>query len=123
MSDLLNPDLKRARPRSATFLSADVAIEGRATPVTVRVRNLSSVGMMIECQGKVAEGAAVACLLRGVGEVAGRVAWAVAGRAGIAFDEEIDPGLVRAPEPKSPPVTWRRPQLYQGGRPGLKTRD
>jgi hypothetical protein len=51
---------------------------------------------MIDAAVDLAPGAEVLAELRGIGEVTGRIAWCSAGRAGVAFDEPIDPRLARA---------------------------
>lgn len=63
----------------------------------VRVRNLSSGGLMAEYAKPVAIGDRVMVKLRGVGDVEGRIAWTAEGRVGVAFDAEIDPKLARKP--------------------------
>ena len=52
---------------------------------------------MAEGDLRVARGALVTVGLRNVGEVEGSVAWIQDSRFGIAFAEEIDPKLARAP--------------------------
>jgi microcystin degradation protein MlrC len=87
---------QRTGARDSLLLSASVTFE-KSAPVTVRVRNLSAGGMMAEHAGRVAIGDSVTVQMRGVGEVAGSVAWATDGRVGIAFDSEIDPRAARKP--------------------------
>jgi hypothetical protein len=81
--------------RDSLFLMAELRVGAVAT--TVRVRNLSAGGLMAEYPQGLDVETEVACDLRGVGVVAGRVAWSAAGRIGIAFDREIDPLLARKP--------------------------
>lgn len=76
---------------------ADLRIEAQAGDHRVKVRNLSSRGMMAEGTVRVTSGAGVEVNLRSLGWVAGRVAWIQDNRFGIAFLEEIDPRVVRAP--------------------------
>ncbi|MDR6147002.1 hypothetical protein QE363_002795 [Sphingomonas sp. SORGH_AS870] len=68
-------------------------------PVTreVRVRNISEGGLMAELPVAVEIGTPIQFDLRGIGLVAGRVAWCTQGRVGVAFDRPIDPKLVRKP--------------------------
>ena len=44
-----------------------------------------------------AEGDPVTVTVRGIGTVAGKVAWLRRGRIGIAFDAEVDPMAARNP--------------------------
>ena len=87
----------RQEPRDSLFLMADVRITGREGVRQVRVRNLSSGGLMAELPEGLAQGVRVEIGVRGVGWVPGQVAWYAAGRVGIAFDQPIDPMLARKP--------------------------
>ena len=111
---------KRAEKRDSLFLSATVSIE-KAPAFSTRVRNLSAGGMMIDAPHELSPGTAVAAEMRGIGNVAGRVAWFSLGRAGIAFDKDIDPRLARTSgPPKSEIPVHFRPDV--GRRPGLAVR-
>lgn len=117
-------DSKRRASRASLFLSASITFEGFAAPVTVRVRNLSEGGMMIDGHVKFVRDMPVTVDLRGVGTIEGRVAWTEAGRAGIAFAVQIDPKLARAPAPAgmAPDVSiTKAPKIYER-RPGLRPR-
>jgi hypothetical protein len=70
---------------------------GEQTERTVRVRNLSAGGLMIETERPMAVGTVLILGLRGIGEVTGRVAWYAEGRAGVALDAPIDPKRARKP--------------------------
>ena len=83
--------------RDSLLLIADVRVDGGETRNRVKVRNLSAGGMMAEGEFKVARGALVIVDLRNIGEVEGSIAWIEGNRLGIAFLEEIDPKLARAP--------------------------
>ena len=85
------------RGRDSLLLMATLSGKDLRAPMTVRVRNLSPGGLMAELPVPIAADAAVEIDLRGVGRIAGRVAWQTLGRAGIAFDQEIDPHLARKP--------------------------
>lgn len=83
-------------PRVHFFLKSEITpADGPA--FTARVRNLSAGGMMIEVLDPLQPGQRLTAQLRGIGAVDGQVAWVRAGRAGIAFDREIDPELARRP--------------------------
>lgn len=97
--------------RDSLFLLAQVRVSGQDEVHRVKVRNLSAGGMMAEGDVKVTRGSVVGIELRNIGWVDGSVAWKQEDRFGIAFLEEIDPILVRAPaassaaEPSSPRFT------------------
>jgi hypothetical protein len=83
--------------RDSLFLLAQVRVAGQDGVHRVKVRNLSAGGMMAEGDVKVTRGAGVGVELRNIGWVDGTVAWKQEDRFGIAFAEEIDPILARAP--------------------------
>ena len=83
--------------RDSLFLLAQVRVDGRNEVSRVKVRNLSAGGMMAEGEAKVMRGTLVAVELRNLGWVEGSVAWKQDNRFGIAFVNEIDPTVVRAP--------------------------
>jgi hypothetical protein len=94
----------RAAVRDSLLLTAQLTIPGLAAPVTARVRNLSPGGMMAEYAGDLTIGDAIAVELRGVGAVTAKVAWVTEGRAGIAFDREVDPKRARKPVKAAAPA-------------------
>lgn len=110
---------QRQAERDSLFLRATVHVEGIASPIDVRVRNLSNGGMMIDGHSLMMPGQAVRTELRGIGPVTGMIAWVEAGRAGVAFDDMVDPKMARSqinvvPEPtimKAPKINDRRPGL------------
>ena len=83
--------------RDSLFLLANLRFEERGELYRVKVRNLSSGGMMAEGELKVAPGIPLQIELRNIGWIEGSVAWKQDGRFGIAFAQEIDPKLARAP--------------------------
>jgi PilZ domain len=113
---------KRQGTRDSLFLSTDVTVKGARKPVTVRVRNLSPGGMMIDGNPVFHEGAEISALLRGIGAVAGKIAWVIDERAGVSFDEEIDPIEARAPVTAAKPKVLFAPTVDKTRRPGLKLR-
>jgi PilZ domain len=113
----------RKAARDSLFLSTEVMVEGALKPVSVRVRNLSTGGMMIDGNVVFREDATVSAALRGIGVVSGRIAWIAEGRAGIAFDQEIDPKDARGSTGSiSPGFTPFKPSVSVERRPGLKMR-
>ncbi|WP_010543412.1 PilZ domain-containing protein [Sphingomonas elodea] len=87
---------KRSGARDSLLLTAQFRVEGQDA-VTVRVRNLSSGGLMAEFTAPIGLRTPVEVEVRGVGWVKGKIAWAAEGRVGVAFDNEIDPKLARKP--------------------------
>lgn len=83
--------------RDSLFVMADLRVDGADAEQRVKVRNLSAGGMMAEGDVKVHTGAAVEVNIRNIGWVDGSVAWVQENRFGIAFREEIDPKVARAP--------------------------
>jgi hypothetical protein len=83
--------------RDSLFLLAQVRVPGQGGVYRVKVRNLSAGGMMAEGEARVSRGAPVQVELRNIGWIDGSVAWTQDDRFGIAFAEEIDPRLARAP--------------------------
>jgi hypothetical protein len=87
----------RQVPRDSLFLLAQLRVDGREGETRVKVRNLSSGGMMAEGDVAVTRGSLVSVELRNLGWVEGAVAWKQDNRFGIAFVNDIDPAVVRAP--------------------------
>lgn len=83
--------------RDSLFVMADLRVEGADEGARVKVRNLSAGGMMAEGDAKVQPGTGVEVNIRNIGWVEGSVAWVQDNRFGIAFREEIDPKVARAP--------------------------
>ncbi|MBX9797120.1 PilZ domain-containing protein [Sphingomonas sp.] len=87
----------RHRVRDSLFLMASVRVPGMRDLVPVRVRNLSSGGLMAETPKPIDKDIPVEVDVRGIGWVSGRVAWCTQGRLGISFNAPIDPMLARKP--------------------------
>lgn len=83
--------------RDSLFLLADVRLANEMAEHRVKVRNLSTGGMMAEGSVRVMRGTAIAVNLRNIGWVSGVVAWVQDNRFGIAFVEDIDPKVAREP--------------------------
>ena len=88
---------QRSTARDSLLLAAQFRVAGGNQVEQVRVRNLSSGGLMAEYSSPIGRDTAVEIEVRGVGWVRGRIAWATEGRVGVAFDHEIDPKLARKP--------------------------
>ncbi len=114
---------QRRDARDSLFLLAQLKHE-RATGdgETVRVRNVSSGGLMAQAPEDFRQGMRVEVTLDGIGTVSGAVAWAEAGRIGIAFDHPVDKALARKPQAASTAETLFRPPAIDFRRPGLRPR-
>ncbi len=113
----------RDKSRESIFLGAVISLGNQRQSLNVRVRNISSGGMMIDLAGPQPKGLAVVAEMKGIGEVRGRIAWSTENRTGIAFDKMVDPKLARhtpAPPPSAP--SYARPIVDQTRRPGLGIR-
>ncbi len=88
----------RQLSRDSLFVMAKLKIEGALDEAEhrVKVRNISSGGLMAEGDVKVVRGTRVSLELRNIGWVEGQVAWKQDNRFGVAFTDEIDPKRVRA---------------------------
>lgn len=103
---------QRTGSRDSLLLTAQFRLTGDDKIAQVRVRNLSSGGLMAEYAAPVETGTPVEIEVRGVGWVKGRIAWATDGRVGVAFDIEIDPMLARKPVGKRAPTSqFARPVI------------
>jgi hypothetical protein len=92
-----DPAAQRQEVRDSLFLIARFRVVGGREEWQVRVRNLSAGGLMAELPESLAIGTPVEVEVRGIGWVPGRIAWAAAGRVGVAFERAIDPKLARKP--------------------------
>ncbi|MFS0736090.1 PilZ domain-containing protein [Sphingomonas sp. 1P06PA] len=96
---------QRAEQRNSMFLQAHVIPVAGGDAQLLRVRNLSSGGLMAEGGRGLVRGAIVKIDLRGIDNIAGRVAWTTEDRIGIAFDAPIDPAEARRARPASAGTT------------------
>ena len=77
-------------PRQRLMRRALAAIEGER--VELRLRNISSMGALAECEVPVAPGTVITIDILGVGPVRGVVRWAQSRRFGVQFESEFDLG-------------------------------
>ncbi len=101
----------RRTRRSHVLLAASIEADGIS--VGVKLRNLSSEGALVEAARLPAVGCSVIFRKKEL-NLPGRVAWATAGRAGIAFDTRLDPEAVMRHVPRARPqakLDFRRPRL------------
>jgi hypothetical protein len=86
--------------RDSLFVMADLRLPGTDDEHRIKVRNLSAGGMMGEGPVRVMRGDRVQVNIRNIGWVEGSIAWVQDDRFGVAFCEEIDPKVARAPVAK-----------------------
>jgi hypothetical protein len=114
---------QRRDQRDSLFVLGKLRPEGdTGEGETVRVRNVSSGGLMADASDDYRPGARVEVELEGIGTMSGSVAWAEAGRIGIAFDHPIDKSRARKPKAKADNSDIFRPVIINERRPGLKPR-
>jgi hypothetical protein len=82
---------KRGNNRDSLLVKATLRFPNSGDEGEVRVRNISSGGLMAEAPLRAPRGEPVEVKLRNVGWVSGKVAWLAESRFGIAFDYPIDP--------------------------------
>ncbi|MEP7348849.1 MAG: PilZ domain-containing protein [Sphingorhabdus sp.] len=88
---------KRDQGRDSLLLKAILRFPSSGKEGEVRIRNLSSGGLMAETPVRVTRGEVVEINLRSIGWVTGHVAWITEGRMGIAFDHPLNPKAARKP--------------------------
>jgi hypothetical protein len=94
-------------PRHRLMRRAITAIDGET--IEVKLRNISSMGALVECPLPIAPGVELAIDIVGVGPVRGVVRWAQAGQFGVQFDGQFD--LARL-APKKEPQNAGLPAWY-----------
>jgi diguanylate cyclase (GGDEF)-like protein len=77
-------------PRHRLMRRAVTCIDG--VMVELKLRNISSMGALVDCQIPVAPGTDLAIDIVGVGPVRGLVRWAQSGKFGVQFEREFDLG-------------------------------
>ena len=93
----------REAVRDSLLLVAVLSLREGEEEHNVRIRNLSSGGLMADGVPELATGAEIWVSVRGIGKVAGKVAWKTAERIGVSFHNPVDPQRARKPvgKPKS----------------------
>lgn len=111
---------QRIANRDSMFLQARILRAG-CPDLVLRVRNLSTGGMMAETDDGFAVGDRVQVELRTIGLVPARIAWVRSPRIGIAFDRAVDPKLARKAPPQSPGAGLTLiPKVVASKRPALR---
>jgi hypothetical protein len=94
-------------PRHRLMRRAVTAIDG--ITVEVKLRNISSMGALVECPVPVAPGTDLAIDIVGVGPVRGNVRWAQAGKFGVQFSQQFELGRLAPKKEKPNEVKMLRP--------------
>jgi hypothetical protein len=105
LSEKMDANEHRQIARDSLFVMADLRLPGREDVHRIKVRNLSAGGMMGEGPVRVTRGTPIQVNIRNIGWVDGAIAWVQDDRFGIAFTDEIDPKVARAPVAVSKPAT------------------
>ena len=101
-------------PRHRLMRRAIAAINGVTTEI--RLRNISAMGALVECDESVAPGQTLTIDIVGVGPVVGAVRWSQAGKFGVQFTEHFDLARLAAKRPGGNDVTMLRPWYVTQGR-------
>lgn len=104
-------DKRRRSGRDSLFLLATIGKPGQPESElsSLRVRNLSQVGLMADYRDPATPGEAVVVTIRGLGEIPGKVAWVRTGQIGVTFDVEINPKKARRPLNSQAAASWNLP--------------
>ncbi|MEO7815420.1 MAG: EAL domain-containing protein [Sphingomicrobium sp.] len=100
-------------PRQSLMRRAITAINGDT--VEIRLRNISAMGALVECDVPVAPGTQLTIDIVGVGPVVGTVRWSQASRFGMKFDESFEIARLAPRREKLNDVTMLSP-WYIGDR-------
>jgi diguanylate cyclase (GGDEF)-like protein len=94
-------------PRHRLMRRAMASIGGEA--IELKLRNISSMGALVEAAVSVAPGAELTIDIVGVGPVRGLVRWAQSGKFGVQFDHQFDLGRLAPKKEKRQEPTMLRP--------------
>lgn len=114
----MNETEQRQIVRDSLFVMVDVRLDGSSLEHRVKMRNLSSGGMMVEGALRVTKGAIVFVNIRNLGWIESSVAWIEESRFGVAFRDEIDPLMARAPVSSGNAAPRHHSSSYAGSRRG-----
>jgi diguanylate cyclase (GGDEF)-like protein len=98
-------------PRHRLMRRALASIEGQA--VELRLRNISSMGALVECSTPVSPGTELTVDIVGVGPVRAVVRWAQSGKFGVQFERQFDLTRLAPKKEVGNAVTMLRPQYIQ----------
>jgi hypothetical protein len=81
----------RGQTRNSLLAKAVLRYPGTNEEREVRVRNISSGGLMADAPVRAGRGESVELKLKNIGWISGKIAWIAESRFGVAFDHPIDP--------------------------------
>ena len=84
-----------------------IAVDGDV--IEVRLRNISAMGALVECDQPVAPGTRIAMDIVGAGPVEGTVRWAQSGKFGIQFNDAFQMSRLAPKKQKLNDVHMLRP--------------
>ena len=96
-------------PRHRLMRRAITSIDGNM--IEVKLRNISSMGALVECDLPIAPGAELAIDIVGVGPMRAIVRWAQSGKFGVQFGQEFDLARLAPKKEKANQVTMLRPDF------------
>ena len=96
-------------PRHRLMRRAVAALDGQ--PLEIKLRNISAMGALVECEKAVSPGMQMTIDIVGVGPVVGTVRWAQAGKFGLLFNDTFDlarlaPSKERNPDQSTMISAW-----------------
>jgi hypothetical protein len=94
-------------PRHRLMRRAMTCIDGMVTEV--KLRNISSMGALVDCPIAIAPGTELAIDIVGVGPVRGIVRWAQTGKFGVQFGDQFDLARLAPKKEKRNDVTMLQP--------------
>jgi diguanylate cyclase (GGDEF)-like protein len=94
-------------PRHRLMRRAIASIDGER--VELRLRNISSMGALVECDASVAPGTELTIDIVGVGPVRALVRWAQSGKFGVQFERQFDLGRLAPKQEKRKEPTLLKP--------------
>ncbi|HET9335153.1 MAG TPA: EAL domain-containing protein [Sphingomicrobium sp.] len=100
-------------PRHRLMRRAIAGINGVTTEI--RLRNISAMGALVECEQAVSPGQTMTIDIVGVGPVVGTVRWAQAGKFGVEFSEQFDLARLATKRPSGNEVTMLQPWYVAQG--------
>jgi diguanylate cyclase (GGDEF)-like protein len=100
-------------PRQRLMRRAIAAINGETTEI--RLRNISAMGALVECDLPVSPDMSITIDIVGVGPVVGVVRWAQSGKFGVQFTEQFDLGRLATKPSRSNDVTMLKPWYVTQG--------
>jgi diguanylate cyclase (GGDEF)-like protein len=103
-------------PRHRLMRRAIAIVDGAKTEV--KLRNISAMGAMVECNLAVSPGAALAIDVVGVGPVRGIVRWAQSGKFGVQFEQEFDLGRLAPKKERRDEIRMLTPSYLDKRRAG-----